>query len=369
MELLNATSAPAALSVAMDPSGRDLLVVVIKATFILPKQGDTALRLSGEQVPLMTADVFSGDPGTSAPLYEADFAAHKPHCDVLLNGTAYAPRGEPATHAEVGLAVGRWAKSFSVVGPRVWQVGTFGVRATAPVPFRSLPIGYDVAFGGTDHRSDDPSEHGSCDANPVGRGFHKVLKPAWIDGTFLPSTEVHDDPVKEVGRYYRPMALAAIGRHWEPRRRFAGTYDDAWRDQVFPFLPDDFDDRYYQSAPPDQQIAKPTGGELVTLLNLTPDGRRSFQLPGSQAPVHLFLRGGGSEDFHASIDTLLIEPDDERVVITWRLARPFRRDVFEVRQVLVGSKPRGWWRARKTGKTYYSSLADIPRQSAIRLDD
>ena len=51
---------------------------------------------------------------------------------------------------------------------------------------------------------------------------------------------------------YRPMALGPVGRGWRPRLSYAGTYDQHWIDEVFPFLPADFDDRYYQAAPEDQ---------------------------------------------------------------------------------------------------------------------
>ena len=65
----------------------------------------------------------------------------------------------------------------------------------------------------------------------------------------------------------------------QPRYPYAGTYDQHWIDEVFPFLPADFDDRYYQAAPEDQWIDEPQGGEEVVLVNLTPEGRTSFRLP------------------------------------------------------------------------------------------
>lgn len=41
-----------------------------------------------------------------------------------------------------------------------------------------------------------------------------------------------------------------MGRSWQPRLRYAGTYDQHWMDERLPFLPEDFDLRYFQSAPP-----------------------------------------------------------------------------------------------------------------------
>ena len=45
------------------------------------------------------------------------------------------------------------------------------------------------------------------------------------------------------------MAFGPVGRSWQPRIRWAGTYDQKWMDEKFPFLPEDFDERYYQCRP------------------------------------------------------------------------------------------------------------------------
>ena len=77
-------------------------------------------------------------------------------------------------------------------------------------------------------------------------------------GAPVSNTEEISDPVRDPGGRYRPMAFGPIGRGWPSRIRYAGTYDQNWIDNVFPFLPDDFDTRYFQCAPEDQQIAVPT---------------------------------------------------------------------------------------------------------------
>lgn len=346
MELINSTRMVAGYTMSTEPSGRELLVVVVKGTFRIPVQSGETLRLHDEQQPLVMSDVYFGEPGLSAPRYEAEFAPCKPRCDVLLNATAYAPDGRPTTRVTVGARIGSWSKSFDVVGDRVWEAGLGGIGASATTPFVQMPISYDRAFGGTDHRSEDPSDHAAYLLNPAGRGFHKQLKSEWVDGTPLPNTEESGQAVSWVDGNYRPMSFGAIGRHWLPRYKYAGTYDQHWIDHVFPFLPDDFDEQYHQSAPLDQQLPKPVGEQLVTLLNLTPDGRRDFLLPQFEAPIHVFPKNGEREDFNAPLDTILIEPDLERVTMSWRIARPLRKNIFEISRVLVGRKGRDWWQQR-----------------------
>ncbi len=346
MELINSTRMNAGYTMGMNPSGREFLVVAVKGTFRIPSESGAPLRLHEEQVPLVMSDVFFGEPGLSAPKYEGDFAPRKQRCDVLLNGSSYAPGGKAAERVVVRVMIGSWSKSCAVVGDRFWYKPA-GVVATAPKPFTTMPINYDHAFGGTDLRHEDPAQHAAFMPNPSGRGFHKHLITEWIQGSPLPNTEELNESVTQPDGNYRPMAFGVIGRHWEPRFRYAGTYDQKWLDDSFPFLPSDFDDQYYQSAPLDQQLPTPVGEQQVALLNLTPDGHREFVLPHFEAPVHIFPKGGAREDLAALLDTIVIEPDLEHVTMTWRVCRPLKRNMLEIAQVLVGRKGREWWQQRE----------------------
>jgi hypothetical protein len=342
MNLINATRMAAEFAMGLEPSGRELLVVVVKGTFRIPAQSGLRLTLHEEQVPLVMADEFFAEPGLSAPRYESDFAPSKVRCDVLLHGSAYAPGGRPTDRVTVACAIGGWSKSFSVVGDRAW-FESYGARSTAAEPFLTMPITYDRAFGGADLRHADPTEHAAFMANPTGRGFHKHLTREWLEGSRLPNTEEIGIAVTRPDGSYRPMSFGPLGRHWDPRRAYAGTYDQHWLDEEFPFLPADFDPLYYQSAPLDQQLALPIGEQSVHLQNLTIDGRRDFALPHFEAPIQIVPRDGKPEDLLASVDTILIEPDLERLTMTWRVARPLRKNMFEIAEVRIGRKGRDWW--------------------------
>jgi hypothetical protein len=346
MELINSTRMVAGYTMGMEPSGRELLVIAVKGTFRIPEEPGARLQLNEEQLPLVMSDVFFGEPGFSAPRQESDFAPRKRRCDVLLNGHAYAPGGRPAERVVVGMRVGNWSKSFEVVGDRGWFMAA-GPRASAPAPFTMMPLSYDRAFGGRDERHENPAEHAFFAPNPSGVGFHQHLKSAWLQGSPLPNTQELGVEITRPDGNYRPMSFGIIGRHWEPRCRYAGTYDQHWRDDVFPFLPADFDEQYYQCAPPDQQLPTPLGEQIVSLVNLTRDGRKDFTVPHFEAPIHVFPKNSPREDLTASADTLFIEPDLERVTLTWRVARPLKKSMFELDQVLVGRKGSEWWQQRE----------------------
>ncbi len=226
------------------------------------------------------ADTFTGAPGFLGPMHEADFVPRKKQVDVLLLGSAYAPGGRPATTVPVGLRVNGITKTFAVVGDRQWDAGISGLGISPAQPFTKMPISYDRAFGGVDDRNEDPAKHAAFMRNPVGRGFRKHSSNELLTGTPLPNTQELNRAVSSPDADYAPMSFGPIGRGWEPRYRYAGTYDDEWLEKHFPFLPPDFDEQYYQSAPLDQRFAGPLGGHEVTLVNLTPDGRRELQDPG-----------------------------------------------------------------------------------------
>lgn len=346
MEFINATRMQTGYTMAIEPTGGELLVVVVKGTFVMPRSGEE-VRLHEAQAPLVLADTFTGEPGISAPEHEMDFAPRKPLCDVLLLGHARSPGGRPVTRMHVSVRVGEVVKEFSVVGDRMWQSGATGIRISSPQPFVEKLISYDTAFGGVDRFSEDGSEHDAFLPNPVGRGWHKHLRNSWVDGTLLPNTEEIGRGVSFPDDRLRPMALGPVGRGWSGRACYAGTYDQQWLDEVFPFLPKDFDERYHQAAAVDQQIPAPKQPVQVVLSGFTADGPRQFVLPHFEAPVKVFPKRGRPEDYLARLDTIAFEPDDERFTMTWRMARPLKQSIHEVAQVLVGRKGKAWWQQRE----------------------
>ena len=246
MNLLNSTGMAAGYTVALDKTGLRTRGGGGEGHFHPAAIGPARRSSRDEQAPLVDADLFTGEPGRSATLVECDYVLEKPYCDVLLNGSAHAPGGRPAERIAVGLQVGAMRKSFAVWGNRQWRASGVGYAPSAPEPFMRLPISYDNAFGGTDERMRDPAQVRSYLPNPVGRGWHHHVYPELVIGAPVSNTEEIRDPVRDPSGRYRPMAFGPIGRGWPSRIGYAGTYDQNWIDNVFPFLPADFDSRYFQ---------------------------------------------------------------------------------------------------------------------------
>ncbi len=360
MDFVNKSGVQAGWTMGFDRDGRELIIVAVKATFTIPEREGREPVLAPDQVPLTESDVFSGEPGLSAPIYESDYAHRKPRCDVLLNGSAYAPKGKKVERVTVSLRVGTMEKSFDVAGNRHWKRGILLVDSTYPEPFTVMPISYDNSFGGVDRSQEDPLKHRWYPTNHAGVGFHEYLDAEFVDGKPLPNTEETGRKVIHPQGKYRPMAFGPIGRAWLPRPKYAGTYDQVWLDNQAPFWPDDFDYRYFQAAPEDQQISYPRGGEEVVLTNLTPRGVTRFRLPKIEMPVVLIPAEGDEYQAETVVDTLLIEPDQQRFMLTWRTAVPMKRSCFDVIEMIVGEDLRRVRSARRLdGKIRYANLDEM----------
>lgn len=364
MNFINATRLRAQYTLGLDPDGRERIVVVVKGTYDIPTRGGEA-QLSDAQEPFVFADQYVGEPGLSAVKLESEFAPFKPMCDVVLNGSAYAPSRQAKRSVTVGLTVSTIAKRFDVLGNRRWaRALSGGVKPGDPEPFLSVPLGYDVAFGGCEPSRKHQGLVNAYADNPVGVGYFLDSSASDIAGKPMPNTQELDRPVDSPKGAYRPMSLSALGRNFATRARYAGTYDETWLNEYFPFLPPDFDPRYFQCAPHDQQIAHPQGGELVELLNLTAQPILPFRLPTATLPVEFSPRAGPRVEQNAVMDTIVLEPDQMRMQILWRTSLPLRRNILELKQLVVGRMSKAWYRARRLGKIYYPSLAHLtPRRT------
>jgi hypothetical protein len=223
---------------------------------------------------------------------------------------------------DAGVRVGPLGKTVRVFGLRVWEAG--GAGLSAPRPTRGVELRYDHAWGGLD--VSDPARPVEEPRNPVGRGIAR--DPSTLTHQPAPMIEDPVNLIASVRTRPTPAGLSAIGRHWEPRRSYQGTYDAAWLEQRAPLLPLDHDDRSNLCASPGLTAVPPlVGGEDVALLNLTPGGGPlSFRLPKLKLAVTLQTKGQTPETRTPYLDTVLIdtlrmhEGTDAVVELVWRAA-------------------------------------------------
>jgi len=344
--LTNHTAFAAKMFSGLDPHSRLHDVLVVSAAFVT--MPGAPLRLADEPVAVVDNDVFYGDPTSSSVRYEGEIAWEKPFVEVIVNGHAIAARGQKAERVLVDVRVGDVHKQLMVNGDRHWRLG--GIPGS-PKPFDRMPIVYERAYGGYDTRAANPAQHKLEPRNPVGLGFQGLRSNDPIIQTEVPNVEYPGQPVTSAETRSDPAGLGVLGRNWQPRLGFAGTYDAAWTAEQFPLLPLDFDVRHFQTAPADQQSRTLRGGEEVDIRNMTPEGRWRFHLPVLDVPVRLVYaeRHGAAA---LRMDTVILEPDVYRLTVLARCKIPRARSRGPLEEVILGHVSPGWWYARIRRKKY-----------------
>ena len=272
---------------------------------------------------------------------------------------------------------------------------------TRPKPMLALPLRYEFSFGGhLQVRASDagfrrvPQRHclpGAVKAklrrawdasrtdgllaeawweeNPAGRGY----APAWLVKASrirrLPAPQIQDPEQpftaraawramngKVSGRIraaLRPQGFGVISRHWACRLKLAGTWGEDWARSGAPYPPD-YSRSCDNCAHPDMRCRHLEGDEEIELINLcaasTPgiisdaEGNQvmRFQLPGLYPFVALGREEGDFEEIPGILDTLVIEPDEARVTLIYKVSFPADPlpETLEIRLSMPG-EPRG----------------------------
>ena len=315
MNLIHETPYAGDLLFGLDRVGHDVCTAVLKATFRVAPDG--TLSVAPKQRSLCGVDAHVGPPGRSSVLAESDAAYIKPATDVVAIGHAHAPGGRPTASCDVALCVGPIRKRLCVVGDRYWRwLPILGLRASRPRPFVRMPLHWERAFGGADPAAAESGDVAFDERNPVGTGYARRRRA--LDGVALPNFQPSRSARRRGLRRAGPLGLGYVGRAWLPRRRYAGTYDAAWQRDRMPLLPLDFDERFFNAAPPDQIVpGYLRGGEEVVALHLSEQGRDAFRLPRLEVRFE-GLSMGRRIDVPGILDTLVLDLGEREVVLIWR---------------------------------------------------
>jgi hypothetical protein len=266
-------------------------------------------------------DGFYGRPGESSVRYESDLVPFKPGTDVVLIGHAYAPK-PMIRRIDVTVRVGSLERTCRVNGNRRWQK-TFGfLGISEPEPLEKIPLVYERSFGGQDLSSPEVKDHERENRNPVGCGLWARKSRLEPEEVALPNIEDPANPIKGRQDRPRPAGFGFIGRHWQPRLAYAGTYDQNWAEKRSPLLPLDFDERYFHGAHPDLVFnGHLQGGEPVEIIHASPQGSLRFTLPRMRPQVALISTAMEWTYAEPRFDTLILEPDESRIIAVWRASK------------------------------------------------
>jgi hypothetical protein len=366
-----------------DNEGKEFMSVLAKATYEIK---DDRLELAEEQAPLVLSDKYHGAINTSSIWIPSDLVPRKASTDIIFNAIARSP-GSVATESwHCGFQLKGGTKEFGttlrVTGPRAWQpkwrnrgkernrlksaerqkAFTQAVLS-APEPVREVPIRYEFAYGGLiAHEASSKPVVEAYENNPIGRG--------WIDAEhsptddLIPAAQIESvrDPIVEPLRQYEPAGLGSIPPAWLPRRPLGGTFDDNWKQNIWPNWPPDYHFAYNNSANP--KLIYPgflDGTERIEFFGFEhQEPRRTIRLPSHEVAGFVRTTNGREGWWPMELDTLFLDvadPDrsEHRVFISWRTSTP--PTGIEEFSILLDSK--GWLAKRRVaaGKSQNSLVS------------
>lgn len=299
----------------------DMAVICVRGSYIIDAYG--ALKPADVQK-IELADVYESDANRSLLVRVGDLIPFKPQADVTVLGTAYPPGGRAAESWDVSVAITDHHVALTAHGPRAWEPALNLFRPTWKLgrsrPAASVPLDYRHAAGG--RFIGDPE--GGCDPrNPIGPGilhaeFSRIgqpLRAPQIDSSRVPVAEPFATP--------QPQGFGPVPPSWLWRECFCGTRDEAWQRQEMPYLPADFDYRFYQTAHPDLVLPHLSGDERIHLARMVPGGGKLvIDLPGLVPVARHTWFDGRSVDARLNLDGVHLDlraPEGPwRADFTWR---------------------------------------------------
>lgn len=363
------------------PGGQPRIGLVMKRTYGFRPGGGCELLGPDDQ-----DEVFDDEypyekvePPKIAPVaLDNDMWAFRSKTDLVVQGTAYAYFPKTRKHW-VDVRAGGFSRPIRVYGERKVERGPDGeLRFSKPEAFEAIPLRYDRAYGGCDLTALEryglapvlrdllrsrPEYEAVAETpfhyprNPAGRGF--LIEPdaeslARVD---VPNFEFAFDPltperlaVGDPAKWIEaplPAGMDWQSASWFPRlayvglaplpEDFAGRVAEVERGWAAPDLlrtPSMFKtpDRplrpeFAQAASPGMSFEGFPPDAVVELYNLHRDYPVcTLELPGLVPRARLELGAGGIVNLEPHLNSIVIRPDHEQVVMTWcaHTARPPR---------------------------------------------
>ncbi|PQJ84379.1 DUF2169 family type VI secretion system accessory protein [Aliivibrio sifiae] len=221
-----------------------------------------------EEAPAIINDdpIYAGDAGFSAMISDHDFPIHKKNTDVLVYGKAKTYTKKPMSSHTCRLLIDEHIdKSLIIIGERQWIDHSGSLTVSSAKPFIEREIDYTNAIGGDER-------------NRLGSGIadtNEELASMKVPSVFYvgQNWQANSNKVQVAG-------FGPLPPFFSERSRWAGTFDERWQEERRPLWPIDFDDRFYQSAPHDQQCkGYLIGGERLMVSGFCHDDALSFRIP------------------------------------------------------------------------------------------
>jgi hypothetical protein len=268
-------------------SGQLRVAAIVKATFSMVQ--DRAMERAQPE-PIFTADQHrDGDP-TKSVIAASDLVPYRPRADVVLQGHARAPLGQPTPRLGVRMMLAR--------GPQVVLDKRLGVQGgrdasgqiNGPMPFESIPLIYELAA--------------SAAENPIGLPERGRNWPSVVDAWYRA----------------RAVGFGPIADTWPARRGL--LHDAAILKATVADYAADFPWAFFNAAPEDQRLDRIVGDEWVGFEGMNASiPRVQSCLPGVRGAARVYgprAEQAQGQPISLVADTMAIDADQMLVSVVWR---------------------------------------------------
>jgi hypothetical protein len=350
-----------ALNIVDDPKGGSVVGVIAKRTYSVKANG---CSVADEHVALVEGPLPSDD--GAILLHDFDTALNRTLTDVIVVGKARPPA--KARAFDIRVRVGTLDRSLRVFGDRrCWRDALGHLRFSEPQPVEEVDGGWSSAYGGVDEvaraKHGDPIEQHCKDVkkpynsrfglfayprNRAGKGYLIDATTEGLEACALPNLEVpthlltpeglavgradwwpSGPPVAGLGwlsyGYFPRCAMVGLLPHFEfkrfPPETFFEVQTGALNSRSIAermALPERMDVAVAQQSALGMRVPVLDPGAQVKLDQLHPrEASWSFSLSSEVPTMVLEMPDISPVELSPQIRTVLLEPEKDRVCVTW----------------------------------------------------
>ena len=348
MQLINSSSVPTDFDIiAKLPDGSRAIIFTAKATFNIQENGQVKLERDNP-LPLLKQDEETGLgilPGDASLRLDPAF-------EVIMLGQAHASEGQATTEMKVSLGVGDEYRELDVSGDRQWRGEGEGASLSAAEKFKSMPLTWDRAFGGTQQVEIDREAYldVSWPYNTMGKGFDHISQARELGVAFsspdpyprfeaireLPNIESPDERVQRWGDTPLPVCWATVPQSSGLLlERFKRSCESSGKDHVLLGAPE-----MNHRAHPDWVIETPPAGASVRLDGACKAGRIDFRIPEMRVVAEL-KDGRRVQKIELHPRSMVLLPEEMRFYLTFKAVRNYESRDGETRKARI-KVLKGW---------------------------
>jgi hypothetical protein len=312
--MINQTPLPAQQHPHTDTAGRRLTLVITKATWDIDSGRlacpEKQIGIFNQPQRLCLGD-FDLDPVQRAALgkreqekvvwSDHDLAPPKPQFDLMIAGYVTPPQDHRGLKIKASVQVGSRQAQVEAHVPHYW-LSTLARHTAEPMGKRLHRTPMSYAF------ADCPGGF------PLEAELNHPQQLPWLQrpGT-TPQRKRHDKA---------PAGFGYWPENASHRQCHSGTYDKAWERDRKPGLPKDFNERFFNAAHPDLQWPQaPLPGTQIRLLHLSETPAMTLRMPALDLAAQATTADGTLlAPIKLKPDTLIIEPDQQRMSLVQRTA-------------------------------------------------